>query len=493
MLIPWSQQPQVPVRIDRGHPLGAALDYLWVCRDNGNVDIIRGLPAPNSSNTLVATRQGRAVANTGGAGTAVAFQGGNRLPYIQVALGYFSSAAGNYALSELTNSGTGYLARLTLNSSTALALQVRHAFGTSRTLTITTNVGSTLSPHLWLMVSQVFSGTDYHLYADGQQASGTLDAGTFGSLDRAQPPGGGLNGGVLLTGFGFGRALPHEFLRNFTTNPANAWKLLAPRRRLFLLGVPSGSDTGAITAAAGVATTSTIAGASTAATAISAAAGAATASALAGTSTAVAAISAASGQASAATLTGASTAASAVTAAAGVATASAAAGASTAVSAISAAAGVATAGTLEGVAGTGSTIGVASGVATASTIAGASTAASSISAASGAATASNAVGASTAVAAISAASGAATASTMVGAVGGDPSAISPAAGVATAQIIVGASFARAAIGSAAGAATCSALVGSNAADPFEAYPLAGLSSSYLTGGQVFPLAGQTQR
>jgi len=261
-------------------------------------------------------------------------------------------------------------------------------------------------------------------------------------------------GGAIYFIGNWSRQLSDSEVGEISRNP---WQLFEPRR-IFVPVAAAGGGTAAITAAAGAATASSLAGASTAASAATSAAGAATASTLAGAATAASALTSAAGSATASSLAGAAVAATAVTSAAGAATASTVAASSTASAAITQADGAAAAGTLTGVAGSGSTITAAAGASTASTLAGSSAAASAITAATGAATASAVAGASTAAATITAAAGAATASTLTGSVAGDASAITTAAGSASAQIIVGASFAQAAITAAAGAASASILV-----------------------------------
>jgi len=262
-----------------------------------------------------------------------------------------------------------------------------------------------------------------------------------------------LDGRIFTVALGRG-ILPESLALELDRSP---WDLFEPRRIIVPVSVAGAGDTAAITAAAGAATASSLAGAATAAAAITQAAGAATASTVGGASTAASAITSAAGAATASTLPGAAAAASTITAAAGAATASTVAATSTAAAAITQAAGTSTAGTLTGVAGSGSTITAAAGSATASTLAGSSAAASAITAASGAATASTAAGASTAAATITAAAGAATAATLTGSTAGDASAITPAAGASSAQIIVGASFAQAAMTAAAGSSTASTM------------------------------------
>lgn len=242
------------------------------------------------------------------------------------------------------------------------------------------------------------------------------------------------------------------------------------------------------TAAAGAATTSSLAGASTAASAITAAAGAATASTVAGSATAASALASASGVATASTIAGAASTAAEVTPAAGAATASTVAAASTAAAAITQADGASTAGTLTGVAGSGSTITAAVGASTALTLAGASAAATAITAATGAATASTAAGASTAAATIAAAAGAATAATLTGSTAGDASAISPAAGAASAQIIVGGAFAQAAFSAVAGASTTSTLAGSSTSAAALTAASAAATASTIAGAAILTAA-----
>lgn len=293
----------------------------------------------------------------------------------------------------------------------------------------------------------------------------------------------------------------------------NPWQFLAPQSIPFPESAGGGGSASSITQADGVATTSTIAATSTAATAITQADGAATASTLAassiaasaftqadgaattstlaGTAATSAAITQADGAATASTLAASSTAVTALAQADGAATTSTLAGSSTAAAAITQADGVATTSTLAGAAGSAS-ITQADGAATTSTMAGTSTAVSAFALADGVATASALAGASTAVAAITPAAGDATATTMASDSGTIVSAtMSPASGEATtsafaasavaasvciaaagassAQTVAATAQAVAAISAAAGVATCATLADANAVDTNSAW------------------------
>lgn len=188
-----------------------------------------------------------------------------------------------------------------------------------------------------------------------------------------------------------------------------------------------------ITAASGVATTSTLAGRSTVARAATAVTGLATASTLAGRSTVARAPTAAAGLATASTLAGRATAASTPTAAAGTATAGTLVGSAITIVAGSPtpAAGVATTSNLAGSSSAAAGLTAAAGTATAATLGAASVAAASITPAAGQAVAADLVGSSSAPgqADIVPAAGQATTSTLASSVTVAASMV-PAAGVA---------------------------------------------------------------
>ncbi len=252
-----------------------------------------------------------------------------------------------------------------------------------------------------------------------------------------------------------------EFAEFATAHP---WQLFAPRSIWVPVSV-GGGGASTITAAAGVATASTLTASSTAASTPTAAAGAATASTVAASSTAASAIASATGAATASTLTGSAVVAGAITAAAGVATASTLTASSVAAGAITAAAGVATASTLVG---TGLTAGAsaitpATGAATASTMAGASTAAAAITPAAGVATGQTLVPASTvSSASMTPAAGTTTAATFAASAVAASVAVA-AAGASSAQTMAATAQAVAAINAAAGSSVCGTLANADAA------------------------------
>lgn len=169
-------------------------------------------------------------------------------------------------------------------------------------------------------------------------------------------------------------------------------------------------------------------------------------------------ITAAAGTATTSTLAGRATSTSTPTAAAGVATASTLTGRANAASAVTASAGVAATSSLTGRAGVAAAITPVAGQATSSTITAASSAAASATPAAGQATASSLQGSSTAQASISPAVGLATTGTLVGS-GQQPGSASilPATGTSTAGTLQGSALVASSIVPAAGVATTSTL------------------------------------
>ena len=176
----------------------------------------------------------------------------------------------------------------------------------------------------------------------------------------------------------------------------------------------------------------------------------------------------AAGVATSSTMAGRSTAASAMTAAAGVATSSTMVGKSTAASTMTTAAGAATTSTMTGKATTAATMTPAAGAATSSTMVGRSSAASAMTPAAGTSTAGAMAGASVAVASMVPAAGVATSATMVGSSAAAGSAnMVPAAGQATSATMAGSSIAAASMVPAAGVATTATMSTSGGAAPAE--------------------------
>ena len=167
-------------------------------------------------------------------------------------------------------------------------------------------------------------------------------------------------------------------------------------------------------------------------------------------------ITAAAGVATASTLAGSSTAQSTVTAAAGATTASTLTGSSTAAASVTPAAGVSTAGTLTGQAVTSAAITPADGSTVAGTLTGSSTAQAGVTAAAGVVTTQSLAGSSTAEGAITPAQGVATGETLTG-VGQEGSTINPAAGVGTGETLAGSSIAVASIVPAEGSSSTETL------------------------------------
>lgn len=264
---PRDRQPQFRAALDKASALGAVLDYAWLGSDASGVDVSGRLrPALAAGTKVVARPNGRALENTGSTVTSATFPAVSVFPYVQIALGYVNNIAG-VALSQLGKSGGGYSSSIELYSSTQVTLGIRFNYGTYRNITITTGVG-TSSGMLLCALAQVFSATDYRLYCNGQQANGSASPGTFGSLDLVTVPGSSLYGGLLMTGFGFGRTLPDDLARLISAQPKRIWEAFqAPSRRIWVPGSASpdlaGSASGAASASGSLTTQIPIAGAAT--------------------------------------------------------------------------------------------------------------------------------------------------------------------------------------------------------------------------------------
>lgn len=256
--VPWDQQPQEAVGVDPDHPLGRALDAAWIGNDLSGVDVLKGhRVALLSAITIGRTTRGNAFTHTGAAGSAVAVPGEAALPYVQIGYGYFVNAGGAWVQSQLSAAAGGYLSRLALASSTTVTADVRWNFGTQRTLTIT--LPTTIATPI-CMALVAYSSSDYRFFANGQQQNGTLNPGTFVSLDRMLPPGDTLNGGLWLTGFGSGAAVSDEDMLRITANPeVELWSMF--RRRIWVPVNAAPPDTTApvLTSAVGTATGTTTA------------------------------------------------------------------------------------------------------------------------------------------------------------------------------------------------------------------------------------------
>lgn len=239
-------QPTGRPQLDRSHPLAKALDCVWIGGDLSGIDLARKLKAPPPSGTTRPNKfRGVALANTGTAGTTVAISGANIFPYVQIGVGYFLSAANSWRLSNvLQNSGGGYQSGIRLYSSTQIEAQLQYNYGTARSLTLTP--GGTISDGSQLLAAilVVYSSTDYRLFCKGVSANGTLSPGTLGSFNRVTPPCDTLNGGMLLQGYGFGRAISDALAIALTKDPSRIWRIFRAGHRVYTLGAPAAAGGG---------------------------------------------------------------------------------------------------------------------------------------------------------------------------------------------------------------------------------------------------------
>ena len=239
-------QPTGRPQLYRSHPLAKALDYVWIGGDLSGIDLARKLKAPPPSGTTRTSKfRGVALANTGTAGTTVAISGANIFPYVQIGVGYFLSSGNSWRLSNvLQNSGGGYQSGIRLYSSTQIEAQLQYNYGTARSLTLTP--GGTISDGSQLLAAilVVYSSTDYRLFCKGLSASGSLSPGTLGSFDRVTPPCDTLNGGMLLQGYGFGRAISDDIAIALTKDPSRIWRIFRSGHRVYTLGAPAAAGGG---------------------------------------------------------------------------------------------------------------------------------------------------------------------------------------------------------------------------------------------------------
>lgn len=229
---PCSSQPQGGAQVNRSSLIGGVLDRLWLGNQLNGRCIISGLSAPPPSvASLTPTANGVAILSNGTLASST-IPAITTFPIVLFGFGYFNSSGGSWALCQLQESGGGYLARLALNSATAVELGLQIGFGTTRftTITIPSSVGAMIC-----MAAQIFSATDYRVYCNGQMASGTLSAGTMGSgFAQHVNAGGYINGGLLATGYGVGRSVPDEYLMELTRNHANVWAELIEPQQIYL-------------------------------------------------------------------------------------------------------------------------------------------------------------------------------------------------------------------------------------------------------------------
>lgn len=217
--MPWRRQPTETATINRNHPLGAALQCVWTGHSISGRELIRGAnlaPAASSSIGVVAPG-GVAIKNSGTAGSLVTPPVViSTYPYVMAGYGYFNSTGANWTLGNFNSSGGGTLVRMAVSTSPNVAMDVRYAFGTQRTLTI--NVGTNTAAPI-CMIFVAYSATDYRFFANGKQSNGTLTPGTLPSLNLMMTVADTLNGGMWLQGYGKGVPVSDSDALKITANP----------------------------------------------------------------------------------------------------------------------------------------------------------------------------------------------------------------------------------------------------------------------------------
>ena len=250
--VPWTRQPQYPAKINRAHPLGALLQRAWL----GSVpqkELLTGLSTPLPSGwALSPTRLGLSPSSTSN-GTLVNIASTTTLPMVLFAYGQFTNESSSWRLHSVVNSNAGNRINIQ-QSASAVAVQVQGAFGTSRTLSVAPRGGNVGNPVF--IIAQVFSSTDYRIYANGVQANGTLDCGSPITLNQVYPPGELLNGAVWMCGHGFGSALSDSQALQISADHARAFGVFAPiTRRIWVPstgGATTHTSTGALASQAAV-------------------------------------------------------------------------------------------------------------------------------------------------------------------------------------------------------------------------------------------------
>lgn len=234
-----SQPQERPLVLNRKNPLGAVLDAVWLGNDLTGQAIGRNLVAPPPSGTILKPGPyGQALYSAAAVSTSeVDIPGAGVFPYLLLGFGYFNDSAGNWRLAAIGEGGYGNGSAIRLESATAVSALLQYNFGTAQILPITLGAGVNSGLPICALL-QVFSPTDYRFYANGLQANGSTSPGPFIGFTKAYAPADTLQGGVYLTGYGFGRALTDAQALQITRNPQMLWDAFQPRQSgLF---VPSG-------------------------------------------------------------------------------------------------------------------------------------------------------------------------------------------------------------------------------------------------------------
>lgn len=174
--LPYSSRGVVQSRLNRGNSLGAVLNAIWLGSDLSGQSIGQSIVVtPPTVATIVPGSMGRALASSSGTVFApVAFPNASKLPYLQVCLGYFSNVGASWRLSGLGEIADSHYSLIRINNSVSIQAGLRFSGGTAVAFPLT--VGSGVSSGLLICaILQVFSATDYRLYANGVQANGSTD------------------------------------------------------------------------------------------------------------------------------------------------------------------------------------------------------------------------------------------------------------------------------------------------------------------------------
>lgn len=271
-----SQPQERPLVLNRKNPLGAVLDAVWLGNDLTGQAIGKNLVAPPPAGTILKPGPyGQALYSAAGVSTTeVDIPGAGVFPYLLLGFGYFNDSIGNWRLAAIGEGGYGNGSAIRLESATAVSALLQYNFGTAQILPITLGAGVNSGLPICALL-QVFSPTDYRFYANGLQANGSTSPGSFVGFTKAYAPADTLQGGLYLTGYGFGRALTDAQALQITRNPQMLWDAFLPRQSS--LFVPSGGGAIALQGAA-IALVSATGALSTAVPVAGAAIGVATAS-----------------------------------------------------------------------------------------------------------------------------------------------------------------------------------------------------------------------
>lgn len=227
-------QPQRLARVDLRHPLAACLDGLYLGLDLTATDRIGriGTLGMMSVSTL-AVRPGPGgvgIANDGTVGMAMTtlVPAPTALPVVALVFGWFG---GSGLLCPFVRHSTYWpdpQLALSYDGAGTIQLDIRGFAGTPRTLTVSPANAGPGSPIC--VIAQIFSRTDYRVYANGSMASGTADSGQHVGYNRIYSPHtDSMAGTVALTGIGFGRSrLTDAQALDLTRNPSRLWEMFSP-------------------------------------------------------------------------------------------------------------------------------------------------------------------------------------------------------------------------------------------------------------------------